>query len=118
MAMRAKRAASVTAIIREVIMNVRLLALVGALAGVAFGSAASAQTIAQNVAHPPAMHLRNDGASDRNLRAVRRRLESLIDQLQRDQHDYDGHRVKAIADLQQARGEIEAALRADASDHH
>jgi hypothetical protein len=99
-------------------MNFRLLALVGALAGVAFGSAASAQTIAQNVGHPPAMHLRNGANSDRNLRQVRRRLEGMIDQLQRDQRDYDGHRVKAIADLQQARAEIDAALQYDNSGRH
>ncbi len=90
-------------------MNVRLLALTGAIAGLGCATAvsvshatpASAQIIAQ---------IRPDGASERNLRGVRHRLEGLIDQLQHDQSDYGGHRVKAIADLQQARAEIVAAL--------
>ncbi|MBV9438473.1 MAG: hypothetical protein JOZ24_00625 [Candidatus Eremiobacteraeota bacterium] len=96
-------------------MNVRLLATAGALAGILAGSQVSAQPVPVNV--PGArMHLRGDRSSDRNLLQVRRRLEALIDQLQRDQHDYAGHRVKAIDDLQMARNEIEAALRADTSD--
>ena len=96
-------------------MNVRLLALVGAVAGIAFGSAASAQTFN----NPPAMYAqyeRPDRASDRNLRAVRDRIGGMIDQLERDQHDYAGHRVQAISDLQAARAQLDAALRADNSD--
>jgi len=57
--------------------------------------------------------MRGARGSDRNLRNVRRRLEGIIDALQRDQHDYSGHRVAAIRDLTQARQEIEAALQAD-----
>ena len=90
-------------------MNVRFAALAAALvvstAGPAFAVPTQPTTIAA---------LRNDRGSDRNLRNVRRRLERIIDQLQRDQHDYSGHRVRAIQDLQQARAEIDAALQADA----
>ena len=93
-------------------MNVRLLALAGAVAGIAFGSAASAQTWN----NPPAMYAqyeRGPQGSDRNLRAVRSHIDAQINQLQNDQHDYGGHRVRAIADLQAARAEIDAALRFD-----
>ena len=93
-------------------MNVRLLALVGAVAGIAFGSAASAQTWnAPPVSY--AQYERNDRASDRNIREVRNHIQGLIDQLARDQHDYSGHRVAAISDLQAARAQIDAALRSD-----
>lgn len=95
-------------------MHLRLIAAAAALAGTAVGSAAAAQTLPINP--PPAMHVRSDRGSDANLRASRRRLEVVIDQLQRDRHDYDGHRVKAIEDLQMARGEIDAALQWD--NHH
>jgi len=50
------------------------------------------------------------GMSNRNLLYVRRRLEAMIDQLQRDRHDYGGHRVAAINALQAARNEILAAI--------
>lgn len=50
------------------------------------------------------------GMSNRNLFYVRRRLEGLIAQLQNDRHDYGGHKATAIADLQQARQEIIAAI--------
>ena len=95
-------------------MNVRMLSLAGALAGTLAGGGIA---VAQTTAAPPPLvaqaMMRGDRASDRNLRQVRRRLEGLIDQLQRDQHDYSGHRVAAIRDLTQARQEIDAALAAD-----
>lgn len=50
------------------------------------------------------------GMSNRNLLYVRRRIEGLINQLQNDRHDYGGYRVKAIAELQQARQDIIAAI--------
>ena len=89
-------------------MNIRMLATAGALAGIACAAVVSTHTApvsAQTIAQ-----VRPDGASDRNLRGVRHRLEGLIDQLQHDQSDYGGHRLKALADLQQARAEIVAAL--------
>lgn len=74
-------------------------------AGAAFTASASAQT--------PGYALRGDRASDRSLRGVDSRLEQLIDQLSRDDRDYDGHRVAAISDMQQARAQLDAALRYD-----
>ncbi len=96
-------------------MNIRMLSLAGAVAGMlAGGGIAAAQTTS---AAPPQVvaqaAMRGDRGSDRNLRAVRRRLEGIIDSLQRDQHDYNGHRVAAIRDLTQARQELDAALQAD-----
>lgn len=96
-------------------MNIRMLSLAGALAGMLAGSGiAVAHTTA---AAPPQVvaqaAMRGDRGSDRDLRQVRRRLEGIIDSLQRDQHDYSGHRVAAIRDLTEARQEIDAALAAD-----
>ena len=52
------------------------------------------------------------GGSNSNLMSVRRWVERMIDQLQTDQHDYGGHRVAALSDMQAARGELVAAERA------
>jgi hypothetical protein len=54
-------------------------------------------------------------ASDASLRWARTRVERDFDMLQRDNHDYDGHRVKAIADLQGARYQILLGLGYDAN---
>jgi hypothetical protein len=51
--------------------------------------------------------------SDQNLRYVGRDVEQTIDVLQRDNTDYGGHRVAAIARLQQGRDQLEEALEAD-----
>ncbi len=51
--------------------------------------------------------------SDANLSYVRYDVEHVIDVLQRDDGDYGGHRVDAIARLQQGREQIVDALRAD-----
>jgi hypothetical protein len=75
-------------------------------AGAAFTSSAHAQNV-------PA--LRGEYRSAQNLLFVRRRLEALIDQLQQDQRDYDGHRVAAVADMQQARAQLDQAIRYDRS---
>ena len=56
---------------------------------------------------------RRPGHSDTNLQRVHRHLERIIDELQHDQHDYCGHRVAAIGQLQAARTEIEAGLACD-----
>ncbi|MBV8172006.1 MAG: hypothetical protein JO219_08760 [Candidatus Eremiobacteraeota bacterium] len=62
----------------------------------------------------PSMSLAMSGPqSDSNLRWAQTRVERDIDMLQRDQHDYDGHRVKAIEDFQDARGQLALALRYD-----
>lgn len=75
-------------------------ALVAALAASFTGWATSAPASAQ---------VRPDCSSDRNLMHVHRRLDGAVDQLSHDQHDYDGHRVEAMNDLQRARGELVAA---------
>lgn len=59
--------------------------------------------------------LRGERGSARNLLEIRRHLEIAIDQAQRDQHDYGGHRVQAINDMQQARQQIEEAIQYDAT---
>jgi hypothetical protein len=51
--------------------------------------------------------------SDQGLRWARSRVESDIDMLQRDQHDYDGHRVKAIEAFQDGRNQLDLALAYD-----
>jgi hypothetical protein len=87
-----------------------------AAAGVAATLAASKVALAQTPpSQPPS---RGEGASARNLQHVRRKLEGLIDQLQHDQRDYGGYRVKAIAALQQARADLDQALQWDATHPH
>ncbi|MDQ2679442.1 MAG: hypothetical protein M3Y21_00235 [Candidatus Eremiobacteraeota bacterium] len=83
-------------------------------AGAAFTSGAKAAIIVTN----PVVALRGERGSAVNMLYVRRRVESLIDQLQRDRRDYGGHRLTAIADLQQARNEIIAAISYDSTHGH
>ena len=51
--------------------------------------------------------------SDENLRYTRYYVEQGVDELNHDQHDYNGHRVAAIAEMQAAREDIVAALASD-----
>lgn len=51
--------------------------------------------------------------SDNNLRSIHRNLEWIIDNLQYDRRDYNGHRVAAIGDSQQAREAIADAIAYD-----
>lgn len=53
-----------------------------------------------------------------NIKRVRASLERLIDQLQQDQHDFGGYRVRAIAAMQQARADLDQALQWDATHPH
>jgi len=97
-------------------MNLKLLLAAGALAtGLTLGAASSsAQTMP--MARPGMYHhLRGERASARNLIAERRKLEGIIDSLQRDRHDYGGHRETAIDLLQRARAELDAAIQYDAT---
>ena len=64
--------------------------------------------------YPQTVALRGEYGSAHNILSVKSRLENLIDQLQRDQRDYDGHRVAAINLMQQARGQLQAAINYDA----
>jgi len=57
--------------------------------------------------------MRHPNGSDLNLAYIKRDVEQVIDVLSRDNHDYGGHRVAAIADLKRARGQLQAALRSD-----
>ena len=70
-------------------------------AGAAFTGAAHAQTL---------IAIRGDRGSDASVVYVRDRLGALIGQLDRDQRDYDGHRVAAINLMRQAQGQLNAAL--------
>lgn len=101
-------------------MNIRALVLTGALAGIVTGSSVVADAQTYPVTGPitqPAIgqHLRGERSGGRSLSSVRRRLERAIDNLQRDPRDYGGHRVAALNLMQQARGELDAALRYDAT---
>ncbi len=51
--------------------------------------------------------------SDNSLRWARAHVERDIDMLQRDNRDYDGHRVKAIEAFQDSRNQITVALTYD-----
>ncbi len=113
---------------RIITLNIRALALTGALAGIITGSSvvADAQTypvtlpvpVTQRAPgqYPPwGQNRRGERGSAVNLVVVRRRLERAIDNLQRDQRDYGGHRVAALNLMQQARGQLDAALQYDAT---
>jgi hypothetical protein len=56
---------------------------------------------------------RRDAGSDRDLRYVSSWIDRMIDQLQRDQHDYGGHRIAAINAMQAARAQLADAQRYD-----
>lgn len=77
--------------------------------GAVFTSAANAQSIAA---------ARGEYGSARNLLRVRTHLETLIDRLQRDQRDYGGHRIAAVANMQQARAQLDQAIEFDRSHGH
>ena len=81
------------------------------VAALSIGFAGSASVPAKAAVRP-------DCASDHNLMHVHRRLDGAIDQLSHDQHDYDGHRVSAMNDLQSARNEIIAAEQFAENDDH
>ncbi len=85
-----------------------IAAAAGAAATFAAAQAAFAQT-------PPPPGTRGEIGSAKNIQHVRRMLERLIDQLQRDQHDFGGWRVKAIQAMQQARYDLDQALQWDAT---
>ena len=96
-------------------MNIKaLLAVIGIVAGLSTGIA-GAQVVGTPAPFAPGHHLRGERGSARNLLSERRRIEGVIDQLQRDQHDFGGYREKAIDDLQKARADIQAAIDYDAT---
>ncbi|MDQ2871910.1 MAG: hypothetical protein M3R35_02140 [Candidatus Eremiobacteraeota bacterium] len=88
--------------------------LAGAFAAGTVGVSA-AQTIPSNMVVRPAygQHVRGERGSLVNLMRERRRLETVIDSLQRDNHDYGGHRVQAVDSLVQARAHLDEAIEYD-----
>ncbi len=81
--------------------------LSGALMVLAFASLASASPFASYQVGVAGRF------SDSNMRWARTRIEQNIDMLQRDQRDYGGYRVSAIAALQDARSQISLGLAYD-----
>ena len=88
--------------IAKTFSSLAAVALLGTLAA----AGASAQ---QPAPYNPPGYERGRAGSNRNLRRVDRQLGRAIATMQHDQHDYDGHRVRAIQDLQNAQSEIKAA---------
>jgi hypothetical protein len=72
---------------------------------------------ALNFVHRPGVQNGGSGGrvSDANLQYVSEHVQTAISRLEQDRHDYAGHRVAAINDLQQANGFINSALSYDAS---
>ncbi len=62
--------------------------------------------------------LASANASDANMRYASQYIERVADQLQTDRNDYGGHRVAAIADINQARADIAAGLAYDNGHPH
>lgn len=100
-------------------LRIALAAAVIAVCGAA-GIAAASPVVTSNVIAvatpmPLSTWQRGGTSSDRNLRRVYRGVERVIDNLQRDNKDYNGHRVAAINDLRQAREALKDALQFDRS---
>ena len=84
-------------------------------AGIAATLAASTVALGATSTTTPS---KGELGSARNLKRVRAALEHLIDQLQQDQTDFGGYRVRAIAAMQQARADLDQALQWDATHPH
>ena len=87
-------------------------------ASIAAASAAFSAPVPVGSTPTPAatMHanrMRNGAASNHNIHEIRKHLERVIDELQHDQHDYAGHRIKALDLLNQARQELLLAEQSD-----
>lgn len=80
----------------------RILNSLALAAAVAAGAFAFGAVAAPASAEPQCL-------SNQNVWQVHRRLDGAIDQLQRDDRDYGGHRVAAIDDLSKARRQLVAA---------
>ena len=83
-----------------------------AVAGLATAFATSTVAFGQGQTPPPNQtEPRPQHASNRNLHRVREMLGRLIEQLDHDDHDYGGYRVKAIEDMRHAHQSLDAALK-------
>lgn len=92
-------------------MKNRKAALAAAILSIStLGAGAAWTATAQAQPQPRIPITRPDERGDRNLLAARKRLENLIDQLQRDPRDYGGHREQAVDLLAQARAQLDAAV--------
>ena len=92
-----------------------------AAAGLAATLATAQAALAQSPSPSPTQTtppVRREIPSARNIRQVRTMLERMVDQLQRDQSDYGGWRVKAIEAIRQARYDLDQALQWDATHPH
>ena len=92
-----------------------------AAAGLAATLATARAALAQSPSPSPTQTtppVRREIPSARNIRQVRTMLERMVDQLQRDQSDYGGWRVKAIEAIRQARYDLDQALQWDATHPH
>lgn len=84
--------------------------------GVAAALATSRSVFAQMQNQtPPPTGTRPEVASARNIQKVRQALGNLIGQLEHDQRDYGGWRMKAIRAMRQAREDLQKALEWDAT---
>jgi hypothetical protein len=101
-------------------MNIKTIGCAIALAALVGTGIAADRTPAQaQIAPAPIQYWERGGQnSDRNLAATLNRLDGLIGQLQGDQHDYGGYRVRAIAAMQQARADLDQALAFDRAHGH
>ena len=91
-----------------------------ATAGAALAAPVPTSSSAPGTGGSPGPHTwhRNDMKSNRNIRQIRKHLEHVIDELQHDQHDYAGHRQKALDLLNQARNELLLAEQSDKATNH
>lgn len=89
-------------------MNIKAIAATAALSVSLIAGAAGAQTInaGTSAALGVQQNYRGERGSHQNIARVRREVERSIDQLQRDNHDFGGHRLQAVELLQQARNQL------------
>lgn len=75
----------------------------------------AATSFAAGAAFTASAQARTEWGSAANMYAARNHLGDIIAHLQRDNHDYGGHRVAAIGDMQRAQSEITQALAYDSA---
>lgn len=94
-----------------------LLAAASAALAAPVGSAGGGVPVGAPSPAPSPKHWhRNESKSNKNIREIRKHLDKVIDELQHDQHDYAGHRARALDLLQQARQELLLAEQAAAKE--
>jgi hypothetical protein len=94
----------------------RFAALLGAaVLAVGMYFAGAVTTSAANADWSNVVAARGEYGSARNIISAKKRLEVVIDQLNRDQRDYGGHRAAAVNLLQQGRAQLQAAIDYDST---